>query len=229
MKPAAATSASGQGSDSFSNLPLRALVHVPQQERSARRVHDILDRAMEVLLAEGAEGFNTNRVADHAGVSVGSIYQYFPNKQQILAGIIERGLLDSEQLLRAVVEPGAARPVTELVAEGLDGLVGLLLPYRALLKELFAEATPFGTDSVLTPIEETLGAIAADWLAARGESVLLAHGAATLQLALRGGIYMFLRWLVEQPCDAPRQEFVSALAQHVTAGIEEVGSGRGKA
>jgi AcrR family transcriptional regulator len=160
---------------------------------------------------------------------VGSIYQYFPNKQRILAGVIERGLLNSEQLLRAVVEQGAARPVAELVAEGLAGLVGLLLPHRNLMKELFAEATPLGPDSALAPIEETLSAIGGDWLVARGDSVRLAHGAATLQVALRGGIYMFLRWIVEQPSAVPRQEFVLALAQHVTAGIEEVCSSSGKA
>jgi AcrR family transcriptional regulator len=221
MRPAEATSGPGQGSDEIGNLPLRALLHAPQQRRSARRVHAILDGAMEVLLAEGAEGFNTNRVAQQAGVSVGSIYQYFPNKQRILAGIIERGLLDSEQLLRGVVEQGVGRPVADLVAEGLAGLVGLLLPYRNLMKELFAEATPLGPDSALTPIEETLSAIAEDWLVAQGDSVRLAHGAATLQVALRGGIYVFLRGIVEQPIAAPQHEFVPALARHVTAGIQE--------
>ena len=63
--------------DELATLPRRSLLHLPRQRRSARRVHAILDAAMEVLLASGSSGFNTNRVAEQAGVSVGSIYQYF--------------------------------------------------------------------------------------------------------------------------------------------------------
>ena len=56
----------------------------PVQERSAQLVADILVAAIRVLEREGAQRFTTIRVADEAGVSVGSLYQYFPNKQAIL-------------------------------------------------------------------------------------------------------------------------------------------------
>jgi AcrR family transcriptional regulator len=54
------------------------------QERSAQLVADILEAAIRVLEREGAQRFTTIRVAEQAGVSVGSLYQYFPNKQAIL-------------------------------------------------------------------------------------------------------------------------------------------------
>lgn len=56
----------------------------PKQERSARLVAAILEAAVRVLTRDGAAGFTTIRVAEQAGVSVGSLYQYFPNKQSIL-------------------------------------------------------------------------------------------------------------------------------------------------
>lgn len=56
----------------------------PTQARSTQLVADILAAAVRVLEREGAHGFNTVRVAERAGVSVGSLYQYFPNKQAIL-------------------------------------------------------------------------------------------------------------------------------------------------
>jgi AcrR family transcriptional regulator len=56
----------------------------PQQARSAELVAAILEAAVQVLAKEGAARFTTARVADKAGVSVGSIYQYFPNKAAIL-------------------------------------------------------------------------------------------------------------------------------------------------
>lgn len=61
----------------------------PQQERSRALVDSILQAAARVLVERGAE-FNTNLVAEAAGVSVGSIYQYFPNKDALLAALIER-------------------------------------------------------------------------------------------------------------------------------------------
>jgi len=56
----------------------------PVQARSTQLVADILQAAIRVLEREGAQRFTTIRVAEQAGVSVGSLYQYFPNKQSIL-------------------------------------------------------------------------------------------------------------------------------------------------
>src|SRR6201996_4238210 len=56
----------------------------PKQARSAQLVSDILMAATQVLARDGAHRFTTARVAEKAGVSVGSLYQYFPNKEAIL-------------------------------------------------------------------------------------------------------------------------------------------------
>jgi len=56
----------------------------PKQARSNELVSAILEAALHVLAREGAQRFTTTRVAERAGVSVGSIYQYFPNKAAIL-------------------------------------------------------------------------------------------------------------------------------------------------
>jgi AcrR family transcriptional regulator len=56
----------------------------PRQARSTALVTAILEAAIQVLAEEGAPRFTTARVAERAGVSVGSVYQYFPNKASIL-------------------------------------------------------------------------------------------------------------------------------------------------
>lgn len=63
---------------------------MPRQSRSRDTVEAILGAAARVLERESLEGFNTNRVAEMAGVSVGSVYQYFPNKDALMAALIER-------------------------------------------------------------------------------------------------------------------------------------------
>ena len=64
--------------------PLISARKRPKQVRSERLVADILEAATRVLASEGARRFTTSRVAEAAGVSVGSLYQYFPNKESIL-------------------------------------------------------------------------------------------------------------------------------------------------
>lgn len=70
----------------------------PSQPRSERTVEAIVEAAARILETEGLGGFNTNAVADKAGVSVGSLYQYFPNKDALIAALSarERSLLGAE-------------------------------------------------------------------------------------------------------------------------------------
>lgn len=66
----------------------------PVQARSAVTVDAILSATIQVLLAEGKERLTTTRVAYRAGVSVGTLYQYFPNKQALVRAVLERHLDD---------------------------------------------------------------------------------------------------------------------------------------
>ena len=62
----------------------------PSQERSRATVDTILDATARVLIHAGFDGLTTNAVATKAGVSIGSLYQYFPNKEAMVSALIER-------------------------------------------------------------------------------------------------------------------------------------------
>ncbi|HEX5378059.1 MAG TPA: helix-turn-helix domain-containing protein [Phenylobacterium sp.] len=62
----------------------------PRQARAAATVAAVIEAAAHILEAEGLNGFNTNAVAARAGVSIGSLYQYFPGKDAILAALIRQ-------------------------------------------------------------------------------------------------------------------------------------------
>jgi AcrR family transcriptional regulator len=206
-------------SNTLANLPRNALAKVPSQLRSAKRVHAILDAAVEVLALGEEGGFDTNRVADRAGVSVGSLYQYFPNKQAVLAGVLERGLHNTEAVARTVVQAMADAPLQIVIRQSLEGMVDLLLPHRIVISELLRNASIFDEPSVLRTIERPLLAITQEWLDAH-PAATLAHGPATLYVGLGGGIFLFLKWIVEQPEAVPRGEFLAALTKQVTAGVD---------
>jgi AcrR family transcriptional regulator len=88
----------------------------PQQARSAELVAAILDAAVQVLEAEGAERFTTARVAEKAGVSVGSLYQYFPNKAAILFRLQSDEWRQTSGVLRDIVQNLQAPPLARLRA-----------------------------------------------------------------------------------------------------------------
>ena len=62
----------------------------PSQERSRRTVNRILDAATRIFHEQGYTGATTNDIADEADISVGSLYQYFPNKDALLVALTQR-------------------------------------------------------------------------------------------------------------------------------------------
>jgi AcrR family transcriptional regulator len=62
----------------------------PTQRRSADTVDAIIEAAARILEQQGFEGYTTNAVAQRAGVSIGSLYQYFPGKDALTSALIER-------------------------------------------------------------------------------------------------------------------------------------------
>jgi len=88
----------------------------PQQARSNELVVAVLDAAVQVLEAEGAQRFTTARVAERAGVSVGSLYQYFPNKAAILFRLQSDEWRRTSAMLRAILEDRSMPPGARLRA-----------------------------------------------------------------------------------------------------------------
>src|SRR3954454_10267016 len=82
----------------------------PKQARSNQLVEAVLDAAIQVLTREGAQRFTTARVAERAGVSVGSLYQYFPNKASILFRLQSDEWQRTSALLRGILEDRTTLP-----------------------------------------------------------------------------------------------------------------------
>lgn len=76
--------------NSHMTAPTVTLRKHPVQERSAATFEALVEAAIQVLVRQGYRRFTTARVAEVAGVSVGSLYQYFPNKQALVRELIRR-------------------------------------------------------------------------------------------------------------------------------------------
>src|ERR1700722_8973761 len=86
----------------------------PLQERSTQLVADILEAAVRVLARGGAHRFTAARVAEEAGVSVGSLYQYFPNKEAILFRLQAEEWQETGGLLAGILADRSRPPLERL-------------------------------------------------------------------------------------------------------------------
>lgn len=85
----------------------------PRQRRSQATVEAIVEAAARILEGDGPAGFNTNAVARRAGVSVGSLYQYFPSKQALVAELSRRNAEAALAGLAQAADRTRGRPLAE--------------------------------------------------------------------------------------------------------------------
>jgi len=94
------------------------------QERSRSTVDALLEATARVLMKEGYDRASTNRIAEVAGVSIGSLYQYFPSKEALVAAVIDRHTQQVSQVTRNALAKVAARPIEvaarEFVSVAID-------------------------------------------------------------------------------------------------------------
>jgi AcrR family transcriptional regulator len=128
----------------------------PGQSRSAETVRTILEGAARVLEERGLDGYTTNAVAERAGVSIGSVYQYFPGKEALTAALVAR---ETALLIEAVrAAPGAATP-----EDGLREIVRACVAHQMARPRL---ALLLDREESRLQLADTLGSVAADLTAA---------------------------------------------------------------
>lgn len=98
------------------------LRNVPIQARSRARLRRVLDAADEVLADEGPSAFTTTRIAEAAGIPVGSVYHYFPDKQAIVEALAVGYWSDFEYLVAGVAETDERDPLEDPCAAILEAL-----------------------------------------------------------------------------------------------------------
>src|SRR6201994_2090158 len=85
------------------------------QQRSRATVDALVEATARILVKEGFDKASTNRIAEMAGVSVGSLYQYFPSKEALVAAVIERHQQEILQTVRGELAQVWSQPVDEAV------------------------------------------------------------------------------------------------------------------
>src|SRR5580698_8218315 len=97
----------------------------PQQRRARETVEAVLDAVIRILKREGSSAMTTNHIAEVAGVSIGSVYQYFPDKRAIFIALHERHIRQVDGVLERCLAEGSDATLEEFIASLLLGMIQL--------------------------------------------------------------------------------------------------------
>jgi AcrR family transcriptional regulator len=203
-------------------LPQNALIKIPLQPRSVDMVHCILDAAMEVIRESGLQSMSTNRVADRAGVSIGSLYQYFANRDSILAGIIERSLVGTEKLLQSLSAQKVDTPADQLLRMGIFAILRHFEPYIEVTRPILREAPLLAQNSAAMIMERLLSDLLRNFLLHNSDRYRLAKGFAGMYVAVNSLIFIYLKWVAESNPMITEEQLIDALATQVMSAICEI-------
>ncbi len=95
----------------------------PRQARSQATVDAIFEATIQVLLKDGLPRLTTIRVAERAGASVGTLYQYYPHKEALLFAVLQRHLANVEQAITQAAESHHHMPLATMISAVIDALV----------------------------------------------------------------------------------------------------------
>ena len=196
-----------------------ALRSRPRQTRSQEMVSRILDATAQVLTARGYDGLSTNRVAEQAGVSIGSLYRYFEDKEQLVEQLRRRvndellAELTESMIRSSELEPYAGtRTVLVTLVEGLERHRGVM---RALI-----DGVPMGSQANRLPeVERQLAQFARLGVASRLPGLPRAEIEARLYLAMGMTLNACLRIALERPPDLDRERLIDLVASMLLAGL----------
>jgi len=140
----------------------------PRQARSEGMVAAILEAAARILETEGLDGLTTNTVANRAGVSVGSLYQYFPGRSAILAELTRRERANLATRIQAVSADARNQSLETALRRLIDAAIGHQLDRPALARALDYIEPSLALDDEAVLLAETIVSTVANLLRKHG-------------------------------------------------------------
>ena len=160
-------------------MPLDALVEfqprkTPIQARSTATVEAISEATIQVLLSHGAERLTTTRVAERAGVSVGSLYQYYPNKRSLLFAVLENHLNSVAARVEAACESACHKSLAEMTKEMVEAFVDAKMERAEISLALYRVSADVGGPALIKRVNQRLRTAAEAMLATASDTKSLA-------------------------------------------------------
>jgi AcrR family transcriptional regulator len=178
-------------------------------------VERILDAATQVLSERGYDGASTNRIARAAGLSNGSLYQYFPNKDAIVVAVLDRFADHLADRLGAQIETTMSGSWEEAGRELLDVQIRLFEEHAGLLRVIVEQVPRLGPFDKLAALQRRLTDLVRVYLLLNREAFRDDLDVdATLWILAETVSTLSIRYVLDRP-PIPREQMVDELADLV--------------
>ena len=184
----------------------------PQQARAQSTVHAILEATVQVLEREGPEAATTTRIAEVAGVSVGTLYQYFSHRDAIFDALQEREFDRAIGLMQNVLsDNNLAKSPRETVTACVQGMLGLYQASPGMHRVLTMEGLRANKAHKLHSFDLRVIALVRHFLAATGTPIRKKNVDAAAFVAFQSVRATMLASLLETPAGFSDQTMVEEL------------------
>jgi AcrR family transcriptional regulator len=139
----------------------------PRQERSRALVGALLEATARILVQDGWDALTTNRVAREAGVSVGSLYQYFPGRDALVRALLESWADNAAAQLAGLQEALATQPMDTCVERVVAAALDLSRGDERLHRAVMLHVPRVGALDVFERLNRRASEMLAEWIAER--------------------------------------------------------------
>ena len=173
-------------------------------------VERIIASGREVLLRDGYDAFSTNRIAARAGVSPGSLYQYFPHKDAIIDAVVERYGDDLAERVAAALGDRLGDAGPRMIRDTADALLTALEQDVGLLRVSMEELPAARHGDRLKALERRIRELCVAYLAGRSDLLRSTDHATTAWILVLSAEALTVRYVLDAP-DIPREVFLDEL------------------
>ena len=172
-------------------------------------VDRIVAAGRSVLVDDGYDGFSTNRIAAAAGISPGSLYQYFPDKAAVLDVVVDRYWNDVSERVVASLGDRVGRIGPDMARATADALLTALESDAALLRVIFEELPPRRLKHQRAALVRRVHELATALLATQSDRPTAAHARAWIVVIAVENLTV--RWVLDAPAGIGRDQLIDEL------------------
>lgn len=201
----------------------------PQQQRSRQMVDTLIDATARCIAQRGLEGTSTPVIAELAGVSVGSLYQYFESKEALIDALVERIAQQVTQVLRAGVPAAENLSLPQLTRNAIRAALALLHSNEGLYLELVRNWYRLPTHRVVDTLQQFFLEITRLYFSKHHRQWQVENLHTKVFIIVNSTIFTVVRYLSEEPPFISERELVDELTLMISAylGVNESGASSG--
>lgn len=194
---------------------------LPRQQRSRELVERLLDATAAVVVERGVQHLTTNHIAERAGVSIGSLYQYFPDKDALLEALLERMSRQIGSNFRSAANrvDFTSIPLRDVAKTGLT--LGIrMIRDDPLMLELVRNWNLVPVHRVLDPLEQFFLVMAQPYFLKNRQDYPVRHLDAKLYVLINSSLFASIRYLLQDPPPISEKAFINAMTDMIVSLLE---------